>query len=102
MEATGGLDGSMMLVFVYIFNTIGHVYERSGARGKSILGLDVHIQNILICMKYIYKISIYVSSLPSQADCTDEKVLLPMLFTRTTHSSVQSALLFNVLNILVV
>ena len=28
-------------------------------------------------MKYIYKISIYVSSLPSQADCTDEKVLLP-------------------------
>ena len=45
---------------------------------------------------------IYVSSLTSQADCTDEKVLLPMLFTRTTHSSVQSALLFNILNILVI
>ena len=63
--------------------------QSSGRRGKSILALELHIQNINIC-----------EFIDEPSGCTDEKVLLPMLFTRNNLFISTSALLFNILKII--
>ena len=63
-------------------------HSHLGGEGN-LLALELHIQNINIC-----------EFIDEPSGCTDEKVLLPMLFTRNNLFISTSALLFNILKII--